>query len=181
MLGKSIYTVYWNQSETTNFLWIECAWMSPILCKNTWNTNYSMYKKCERNIMCTGHRKYTWNCALYCIRKFPGNVQISCSKKCTYHEPRNVTYPTQFLGNVQISCSQKCTYHEPGDVTYPTQFLGFPNQWNSKFLPVPLDLKNLDVIKATYDPHVKVFFLKGANAANMTWYGTILSISWFLK
>ena len=21
----------------------------------------------------------------YCIRKFPGNVEISCSKKCTYH------------------------------------------------------------------------------------------------
>ena len=54
----------------------------PILCKNTWNATYTIDKKFRRNIMCTGHRKCAWNCALYCIRKFPGNYK--------FHAVRNV-------------------------------------------------------------------------------------------
>ena len=57
--------------------------MSPILCKNTWNTTYSMHKKCARNIMCTGHRKCTWNCALYTVS---GNPQ----EMYKFHVVRNL-------------------------------------------------------------------------------------------
>ena len=79
----SIATVY-RKSVWSNIFPIHRMWMKCHLsCVRTLGTPPI---QCIRNVKTYVLGK--GNCApySYCIRKCPGNVQISCNKKCTYHE-----------------------------------------------------------------------------------------------